>query len=412
MPTANFLFFNSTPYTYDGNYLYISHGICSLPTLGDDGEFDSRGKATTPADITFPEFSAEGLTDLTGAQIRGTIPDGSDIGFRVSLDGVTWYWFDGVAWNAVAIPNDWTDWRDFDAGVAQLFTALPSKQYTFKMLLTPNSDGEPPEIEGVFIHHELFYHFHEDVKRTIKHFFDNDIIIRGTTATKVGAAPVVQIPFDTDFQTVHGIIAVYDITNDPHRLVNLYASMASPTVINLTSPVSNADIEIQFNASTESFIAVDPEFNDSVLPSIVLQFPDSVVDYDEGTTYIYEKLESKGVFRRRFEPMRERISFRVSCLSTRETTALAINDAVNRKFQAKELLIKSIASWKDISILTFTPLEDNDIIKRGLHVKVSVMEIEAVRDFFEYTDSPILEQIRLSTAPGVTGKVERQLVEE
>jgi len=403
MPTRTFDFAKPEQYTFPASDLWVLPGMYAALVRKDvNGNFTPYG-VCTEAEIIFPEFVAEALTEWTGMEIDWNLQGDSEVSMQISVDqGATWLWYDGANWAAVVNPSDWTDKDDCDEGIASLWSYQPTRRLLLKFRLTPSSDGGTPYLNRVAVHHELKYSFYEDISRSIKRYLDTNLIVDVKWASNNISTDVSNnFLFSPQFQTVVGVDEVYNVTSDPNRLINLFSSYNPSTKeITLTGAVVDNSIEVRYRAKTLVSLAGDENLVTSELPAVLVQVPSGDTPFLEPAYDSLEYLKSKGVYRARAHPIDEYIEIYLDCMSAIAIDAYAINSKLAQLLEPPDVEIPSLATGGSITVMKVVPLENRDKIGRAFHVKTMTVTIESERIFFAYRDRPVLQEIGLGVQGG------------
>jgi hypothetical protein len=221
MPSFLFDFAQPEQYTFDDVKVYASMECCRLRRHSTTGDYDITG-IFEQAEIVFPEFNAEALSQWNGLAIQGVVPEDTSIDFQVSADGgTTWRYFNGTVWQTAG-PTDWTTPENLDKGLP----SLTSRRLILKARLTPNAPGSlTPLIRWVEVYFEARWNFFEDLKRSLKQYMDANMSCDLTWAS-VTASSGSSVLFDLGANqwTILQVQSVYDLTADPSRLTNLFSS--------------------------------------------------------------------------------------------------------------------------------------------------------------------------------------------
>lgn len=371
-------------YVFDDRFAYLSDGGCRLRRHDSANNYSPVG-TFTETEVELPNISGTAIREFTGVAVAGTVPDGTSVGYQISIDdGTIWQWYNGTVWQIAGV-NDWSTLTQLDAGVP----LIDGRQLKIKFRLTPDTDATlTPHLYVVHVFFEAVWGYFEDLKRSIKTLIDNSISTPLVDAQEL-ASTSSTIAFTSDNRwEILGVSAVYDTTGDPGRLTNLYASYDAGTrVVTLTGSVASGNIvETHYIGKCNVFLAADEDLQISEVPAIVVVLPRAVEDkYAPKNLFTYEPLVGKGVVRRREPLIPISSTIMIYAVSATEVGGLALQDALAEIFEP-EPVFRSVAVGEDFFCLTYEPLIDNDMVSTGLHVKATQLMVLGNKDLRAFTD--------------------------
>jgi len=369
-------------YTFDDQYVFLSNGGCRLRSHDQDMNYVPSG-IFEESTIELPNMEGTAVREFTGLFIEAIIPDGTALGYQVSIDdGTTWQWYDGSTWQ-VAGAADWSTITQIDAGIG----TLGGRQLKVKIRLTPDSlEVYTPHIYRIHVFYEAVWSYFEDLKRSIKRFIDTTSVNHLVWAQAMGSAGS-SVILDNSWQIL-GVGAVYNVTADPGRLTNIFSAYDSGTrTVTLTGAAAAGDvIEVHYTGRCNVFLAADEDLQISEVPSIVVVLPRAREDkYAPKNLFEYEPLRGKGVVRRRERSIPTLSTMMIYAVASTDVEALAIQDSLAEIFEP-EPTFKSVAVGEDFFCLTYEPLIDNDMVSTGLHVKTTQLLVLGNKELRAYSD--------------------------
>jgi len=382
-----------------------------IPT-DENGEpsFGSEGKYRASQEITFPNMIIRALTSLWSFEEHVGYEkdeDGNDLGtvdYQLSVDGGTvWLYWNG-SWTTAGA-NDWSNEYDVQDNIASLIFTAGIKQIRVKARLNPDSDNlSSPTLYGIAIHHELDFTPEEDVVRSLFAHLNNILTIETEVKIELGTnAQSFKPPIDPEIITVLG---VWNETNDPGRLTNLYLSLNKTLIqtketgekiydqqINMTASQTAGDtIVARLRIHIDLYIAPDADYIIGEIPKITIEVGDFTEDMDfRNDGKKIEKNKAKSKARIRKQPKTYRMPVRVISYSPDELLASEINRAVNRVLTDKHIV--SLATSEELKIVNEADEARANVIREDLSAKIyeaSIVFQDPILDG-EYEEVPLVE---------------------
>lgn len=371
-------------YVFDDRFAYLSDGGCRLRRHDSSNNYSPVG-TFTETEVELPNISGTAIREFTGVVVSGTIPDGTSVGYQISIDdGTVWQWYNGTLWQTAGA-NDWSTLAQLDEGVP----LINGRQLKIKLRLTPDTDATlTPHLYVIHVFFEAVWSYFEDLKRSIKTLIDNSISTPLVDARELAAVSSTITFTEDNHWEILEVTAVYDTINDPGRLTNLYSSYDAGTrVITLAGLVSAGSIvETHYTGKCNVFLAADEDLQISEVPAVVVVLPRAVEDkYAPKNLFSYEPLVGKGVVRRREPLIPISSTIMIYAVSATEVGGLALQDALAEIFEP-EPAFRSVAVGEDFFCLTYEPLIDNDMVSTGLHVKATQLMVLGNKDLRAFTD--------------------------
>ncbi|MEW6556028.1 MAG: hypothetical protein AB1349_01585 [Elusimicrobiota bacterium] len=380
MPTKEIMFLDKKQFEFDDVKIAFVPPIIKLKRTDGNGRFAWDGKFQGPAEIICPNFQAGGLTELFAFEEYCEY-NGGNIMYQLSNDnGKKWFYWNGASWIETVL--DFNTAEEIDKNISS-FPLTAERQIKLKMKLSPSTDFlNSPELKIIALHYELDYDWFEDIKRTLKHYLENNFSPKLTSAMVIPIDTAL-IVLNTNFQ-VRDITGVYNLTADPNRLVNIFSSLeqietgkdqnGEPIIenrINLSSIQSaNSIIEVCYRGTVPVFLSADEDFQVARLPSILVEVPSvtenlSLRNFDRKT----ERSQTNFIARTRQQPVWYDAQIIISCISESELESLKMVQELQRIFNIKDMKLVSEASGEELEVYDLSPFTDSDRPTIGLSVK-------------------------------------------
>ncbi len=367
-------------------------GLTLRRTNAAETNFDPTGKYRETR-VALPNWKPGGIEELFGFECCEALDpvivgqDDSDkatITYQVSTDGgTTWLTWDAgsSAWvEATGVLDDFfVDKTTLDKNLS-LIPFNDERQIRLRVKLTPGSNGrQRPALLWTTLYHSVRLDLYEDVTRSLKRYIDGAIQVPMFYCQEgLSAANSVTIPTSTSDPATGGLgeigydvdvaepIKVYNLTNDPGRLIDLFGGLSGRTVT-FIGP-QTGQVEVQFVGIPSVFIGAEEFFQLSKIPSVVVVV-DRMEDYDLIRTFQGEKERSianlKGRFQEARVPYNIYASVRVQSSLKRE--ALQMMDALSRILDKGDVF-PSVALGENYCVLEQTNQVEEDRVAQGLFV--------------------------------------------
>jgi hypothetical protein len=393
MPAYTYNFINRRgEYVYDSSYVLVEWAECRLVRRDAAGNYALDG-LFYESTVELPGWGGDAITEFTSVDWNFSLPEGTSVTFQLSTDGGTaWQYYDGAAWQPSAGPSDWMSYDNLGNGLP----SITGKRMKLKMKLTPNEDGtRTPLVRFLEVYYEGVWNYFEDLKRSLKRYIDENLYVDLAWGKKI-VSPTTSFTLDTDWEVI-SVSAVYDLTNDPYKITNLFSAYDSSTkIVTLTGAVQTAELETNYTGKCPVFLSADDNLTLSELPAIVVQLPLAREDrYRPKNLFSYEYMVSTDTYRRRERPIPTGSSVILRGLAATEVESLSVLDGLAELFQGEGIFL-SLATGLQFFILTFDPLRDNDSIATGLYDKAVQMQVFGEQELAGYTEIPAAADIELS----------------
>lgn len=341
--------------------------------------------------VDLANWSANGLTSLFGFELDEFVDPNipgvplaqrAKLGFQLSNDdGASWLiWQDGPdAWvPAVGVlANVFNDKEIVDRRIP-LFP-LCNRQVRLRVKLTPGVGGrQRPVLRQTMIYNRHDMDIYEDVTRSIKRYIDGAIQLPMFFYAEIATpSQTIEIERDTGLDvTVVEPIRVYNLTTDPGKCVNLFASLGGckNRTVTLTSP-QIGQLEVQFIGVPDVFIGAEDFFQISKIPSIVAII-NTIECYLELRSWPpeTERAVARGEGRLQFSRLFYIIRGTIRSQSALKREALQMSDGLLRILdQGQEF--PSVASGEDYCIMENEGSLSEDRVAQGLFVTAVNLKI-------------------------------------
>lgn len=372
------------PATAEKSLLLPDIGVTLRKLDLDQTKYDPQGKYYETA-VILPNWKGEGITELFGFEVVASIEpfianllpaQEAKITFQLSNDdGASFLvWVDGPdAWvPAVGIlANTYNDIATIDRRIP-LFPFSDPHQVRLKVLLTPGADGrQRPVLKNTIIFNKHTMDLYEDVTRSLKRCLDHEIKVPMFFLAEI-ATPCDTVEVERDIGldvTVEEPIKVYNLTTDPGRNINLFASLGGPNnrTVTMVAP-QIGQIEVQFVGVPDVFIGAEEFFQISKIPSVVI-FVNRMTQYLSIRVRApeLERSISRKEGRLQFARLYYLIDATVRVQSSLKREALQMTDAVARVLDQGDTC-PSVANGEHYCVMEQLNEVAEDRIAQGLFV--------------------------------------------
>lgn len=325
---------------------------------------------------------------VTGAQFR--LDDGTD----------ERYW-DGGAW-AVAGASDWNTEQEIVDNITSWDVATLGRSMRVVVNLSTSDARFTPELCVVNMLYEAQIEFQEDIIfRSLVPSLRNTVRPIGRTVFLAPATGTVfnleAVEIDTPYNFVD-VDSVYDGTNDPDKLTDLFLSYNPGTKdVTLSSPITAGDqVWINFIYEPEVAVSTSQDFNEGEkVPQLViteiefngkeLQQDDSVADKAAKTTTVVPA------------PVQGDMLFTLEAITDKELDKQRLIEEVAR-YMYNNPILTSTGLDEDYRLWMLSEFEDVTIINQK-ELK-SAEATFAIRNFRMWLKDPFQENIATGAAPG------------
>jgi len=335
--------------------------------------------------FTFPVFNALKLDKIIGIDYGGTVPDGTDVKFRISTDNNNSYQIYDVltfAWRA-AVGDEFISLDDLNSGMSILSLA-PNNTFSIQMKLFANHEKVlTPVVSCIVFYFELRdYIPYQDLARSVKRFIEQNLNAKLRYADKATTISNI-MTLDVNLN-VKEIKSVYNLTTDSIKVYNLYDSYDELTkTITLNAMFAPGDVlEVNYYGCPDVMICQDPDYEESSLPKILIEIT-GVEENPYGTFYLHlnENPSSDDYVRMRENPIQKdyRVITEALCPSGLDSYAYA--HALDKLLRGIRK-IDAIESGAIISCVDFNHFDRFDVVSNNLKVKRTNF-VAVLDDYFD-----------------------------
>lgn len=395
MPTLAFFFNGPDDFILSGETV-VTESRLKLRQTDANGDFD-RGGTFKSGSAIFPTKHIERLDDFFS--FEAVDKGGGTLLWQLSGDdGTTFLWHDGAYWVEVASDAD-ANTTDEVAENIGTFPKSFGRDFKLKAILQGSTDGkQTPIVTLAELHFELTrYDFTAEIERSLKRKLVEKLSISEIEAIKALLTTTDTIELRTDYETVIGVDAVYNLTDDPNRANNLLFSFTAPKTVKLLSAqAAGKTIEIQFRVRPRLVLAADPDYTETSLPVIVIETP-TIVEQRErriGDLRVEKNIPLRKA-RTRAYFVHQAATVLIRCAAPQKMQVARIVDGVSRVFQFTRSL-PNIASGEVLDVVDFSPITENNLIQQELRERdISLTVVGRAWVAPEFTERPLVEKIQL-----------------
>jgi hypothetical protein len=286
----------------------------------------------------------------------------------------------GVTWTCVSTYTVWNTKEQIDFKI-NVFPLTADKQVKVKVLMTPSAGGKAtPFLRRVTVYGGLEYDFQIDLLRSMKDWLERHVWVStmyfvqipqptegGSVSCGSATGSDVIMITDKKWEEFSGPAEVYNLTTDPGRTTNLFASFIAGG-IQMTS-IQTGYIEARFYARPAVYIGAEEFMEFARIPSIVVQLTSAKErrDLRRGSREVDYAVERR-VARINMSRVWFDAEFRISCQSDLMAEATRMSDAVNRAITEHQFVL-SLATGETMPVPYSTPLTPAHRIAQGLFVR-------------------------------------------
>lgn len=378
----------------------VQDGKLRLIKRSSSGMWTPSSPYTEYSEVIFSNLRAKAITELFGFSACFEENEGV-VGFQLSPDeGATFYRYDGANW---VNDGDFSTWEEIDCGIPDFPVDKEDITIQIKVRLERSPDTfKTPILKSMTLFYELHYHFWEDFLRSVKRALENNLYVRFMQVCDF-TSPALSVELDLQTGLAgEGAIAtpinIYNLTADPGRTTNLYASHTGSTVT-MSSPQVGA-IEITYCYQPAIFISSDDYFFETTRNPVVVLVTGrltedfSVVAYS--TEYDIRFCEKKA--RARWAPTLDRISLIIICQDYHKQRVLALSDGID-KVLSKGYIVFSEATGNPYTVVETPEKSTVDFSRENFKTIESFFQFSGMRWIEnkpgEYQEVDLAETIKL-----------------
>jgi hypothetical protein len=358
----------------DDNIVSVDR-VLRLKQKGADGKWNPLGTYGS-GQVLLETWKPTLMSELLGFWAVVDEPGTDRALFRLSPDeGTTELYWDGATWRAPVDDTEWNAEDEVDEGIAN----FPFETSISVVLRLESGTGATtPRFHGFYVFYEVFYDCTEDLLRSVFEKIDEEVRIPALDQFEL-VTPDNELEVTDQPWEIVDSIRVYNLTDDPARQTNLFASIDG-TTITMTSPQEGI-LEVRYHGKLrrdQIHISTDGDFQLQSLPAIVImpQAQDRVRDDHESR--IEEQLRALSVVRMRTQPARHSYTLALKCISQFSLHDKKLADATRRAFDTREW-VRSLAIDEEFELVGLenvnqTNQTQNQLFTRTVQVIVSVLE--------------------------------------
>lgn len=291
------------------------------------------------------------------------LPAGTSLGFKVFTTGGD-YWWDGSSW-AVAGASDWNTEAEINANLATFpLATIGNKSIGFKVNLKTTDPNVTPEVKELKLLGDFDVEWMEDIVydgviRKLNTEFRSSSVLAFQVSGPTSALDLAAV-LDNKGYNITGIRSVYNLTDDPMKLTNLFLSYApgaakqdgftfASGVVTVSSPIPDAKIvEVTFEYVPEIVVMVDQDYYEPpAYPCIVMETI-QVLDRPGFTmrdtnSFGHDVIRDKTALRAftQIAPKQHSIRFQFAAFTNKQLDQMRLMDDLTRFFSEK----KTLRTW-------------------------------------------------------------------
>lgn len=341
----------------------VANGRLQLRRLDEARERFQFDGAMEAGEVSLRPWTASGLESLFG--VRAALDDaGGAVEFRISVDGGgTFQWWDDVAgsWQPATTGVQWNDLATMDLHLPDL-DPRAGRSIVPRVRLTPAVEAtRSPSLRSVSMYGDVAVDWEDDLFRTLKRYLQAHVSARTRWR---GQAAGNLVTVETRFDIKDEPVSAFDITADPDRRQDLFASRAGNVLTLSSSPPGT--VEVRFRGGAHVHLVTDEHVELQRLPAITLQFSSQseARRYREAgcrTEWAAERL----LVRQGDQPVLNRATVLIGCHTHEQNHLKPMVAAVSRLLQ-QHRAVTSLATGEDIQVADFGPITDSSNVGRGL----------------------------------------------
>lgn len=404
--------------TYDHDDVALVEGdTFVLRTRRAGGYYDPASPRADFADVLLQPMDILGLKELFSFGERAVTPPGTSVGYQIGLeeettayDGTLMFW-DGAAW-ASAGEDDFSPATDVDAHFPTLYEAAGRGRHV-QMRFRLTSDSRhvlTPKVRPPALGLEIEHRPYEDIRRSLWDFIVANIPTDQFLIHRPDDDGTTEIELDTDLKVLE-VLHVYNLDDDPERLVDLLAT-ASGKNVTLTGPqpaASKLEVIYRGRPETTSIWAApaDPVIFTSKIPSISIALVNKTREFRHSNALEQSVSRERLKARIRWAPDLGLLTAQVRCLSANDAEASNWAEAVVRMFQEKRC--RYLPTGEPMELVRIGDFIEDDIVSRGTACKRTDVTLRYRRWHDDYTETALIQRVRLFVSSG-GGVYEEKLV--
>lgn len=223
------------------------------------------------------------------------VPDGTSIGFKIKTTGGNMWW-NGTMWE-MAGASDWNTEQEINDHISTLpIASIGNKKIGFVLNLKTTNPTLTPEVKELKLLGQFDIEFLDDIIYDgIIRKLNSEFRTSSIVAFHSGSSPLSSVDLNSILENkaynISGIRSVYNITDDPMKLTNLFSGYSTgaprkdgftydPGIVTFnTSIPADKVVEVVFEYLPEIMVVQDQDFYEvKTFPSIVFE---SIISTDQ-----------------------------------------------------------------------------------------------------------------------------------
>lgn len=404
-----------------------SKGIVKLRKIDNNGNYDPTGQYQEGT-FTFEPLKGTQISDYLGFFHKPNTEAGKVL-YRVRTEeNGDWLYLNENTndWEKTNSTDHWTTEFNMDKYIDDVDDGV-GRFLQVKVKMIPEKDVagynvKSPVLSTISIFYEFIGSFMEDMKRSIKRFFDRNYRPRFNDEFRIKKESSffsVEPAYDDVDVKMKPPAKVFNLDDDPNKTENLYDYIDDNKLYFKDPQVG--DMEAYYHVKIPTYVSpADEQTNQAKMPSVFIQFP--LVKEDERSLQmtekgLVEKSKAKKVARiRKKGPLIYNITVNVNIQADRELEASPMMDEVRHLFNsANPKDIPSVQAGFDYKVIHHVDTISPDVLQDSRIVYQTEFKMlgfdygnEALFDDVKMGDAhfdvPLIENINITTS--ANGNVE------
>ena len=300
----------------------------------------------------------EAVVDENAFGQRG-VPDGTSLGFKVKTTVGNFFW-DGSAWSPATL-SDWSTEQEINANISTFpIGTVGNKGIGLVMNLKTTDPNVTPEVKELKLLGQFDVEFLDDlvydgVIRKLNSEFKSSSIAAFVSGNSSIASVGLNSKLTNKGYNIKGIRSVYNLTDDPMKLTNLFDSYAfgaprkdgftfDPGTVTFTSPIpANKIVEVTFEYVPEIFVRQGQDFFEvATFPCIIFE---NIISIDRsgfinrpqnsiGDDFIRDKVDVSAF--RQQSPRQSTMRFEWACFTNSQLDQMRLVNDLNEFWSNNE----------------------------------------------------------------------------
>ena len=395
-----FNFCNINDLVFDDTKLVVQQSGVTLKRLDDQGRADPHGNYVAAATLKFPGLQGTGIIELFSFY-DSEAGFGGSVTYHVSSDGGTtyYYWNDGTsAWVLVTDSDDETQYStaiEIDTNLPTLaHTNQSNPQLCVRAYFKASDDLQSaPLLHFVAISYEVRYDFISDFKKSLKHFFEQNLSIY-----KIGAEQLTEEADFLDLTDYASRVTIKDVTSARNETTgtDIFDSWdATTNKVTFTATQSVDDtVTIGMEVIPDIILGANVDYEIAKSEAIVIEIPELAKHYGSPEGIQVNRSLGRSVARIRNLDSQYSITAYVRCISNLQHFANAVASAISMLFEAQGTF-QSLAIDNQIIVLDSIPWNDTSDIKGRLWSLTGAFMFSANVPTVDYEEYALIKKISI-----------------